>query len=704
MQLKDNIEFPVPLSKFWNLTSDGKVIAPLYYEWPNGGPDPYAGGGGVMGWFDRGTGGGNSGTIGSNLLALWWVGPGQASFQAMDTLAVPTIAAGTSTVWELAQGRLPNHDWPGAHKSITPASTFNMVNLGGGNFALEQNGTYLTVNVYIENPDWNCYVICLPGNRTTIGPGQTITVSSAPSLFPILLITGSGVGLNLAGQDLAADNYINSIAGVDFTDAVLYNATLANLPNLSVAGCDFTNASVNGTIMTGVQNLNQATWSGANLWHTDLSQVDPAGTEGVDFSGAHLGQVVFSNGQPLASNYSYANAQFIGCDLQSTDLHNVSLVGANFTGASLWLANLDGADLTGADLTGADLTGASLAGTDLTGANLSGTKLNDTDLTTTIFDPTPAFGTSTATGTQFQGSTVPVPSLGMNWSYIDLTGATLTSIPQTLSGLVAQSTLFPSYLPFAGIVLQNVDFTDAQLYYANLTAADLGFATLDGALLKGARLSKANLSGATLIRAWLIAEGSNDPSIEDPSKYEAAVCSGAYLLNTVMDDVYAAGVDFASAKFATDPGLGPTQASATGAFMVRSTFSDTLAVRVDFTNTQFSGANFSDATLVASNFASCWLDPTSDEVKQPTIMHRADIRGTQFAQVAGGQITNPANMDGLDMSGARASTDAGVYKPDTYFDYYGKRVVIYVNYQATVLGNTTSMTTCPNGCPGPCSL
>jgi uncharacterized protein YjbI with pentapeptide repeats len=700
MQLNDDIEFPIQLSTWWNLTSGGFVIAPFYGQWRKDAPQPYAGGWGYMCWFDLGTDASHVGYVGSNRLALWWVGRGQASFQATDTNAYPTIGAGTSIGWELAQGRLPNHDWPGAHTSITPASTFTMVNLGGGNIALQQDGRYLTVNSMTSSPDWNCYTICLPSNATSIEQGQTITVASAPSQFPILLISESGVGLNLAGQDLAADGYINSIAGVDFTNAVLYNATLANLPNPSVAGCDFTNASVNGTIMTDVQNLNQATWSGANLWHTDLSQVDPAGTAGVDFSGAHLGQVVFSNGQSLASNYSYADAQFVGCDLQSTDLHNVSLVGANFTGASLWLANLDGADLTGADLTGADLTGASLDGTNLTGANLSGTKLNDTDLTTTIFDPTPAFGTSTATATQFQGSTVPVPSLGMNWSYIDLTGATLTAIPQTLSGLVAQSTLFPSYLPFAGIVLQNVNFTGAQLFYADLTAADLGFATLDGALLMGAKLSKANLSGATLRGAWLIAQD----SIKDPSKYEAAVCSGAFLLNTVMDQAYAAGVDFTGALFATDPALSTMQASAQGAFMVRSIFSDALAVQVDFTNTQFSGANFSDATLIASTFTSCQLDPSDDGIAQATTMHDADIRGTQFAQVAGGQITNPANMDGLEMLGATYSTDGDVYNPTTYVDYYDKPVLIYVSYQATVLGTTTHSTTCPNGSLGPCTL
>jgi uncharacterized protein YjbI with pentapeptide repeats len=686
----NNPKFPIQIAN-WSLSCAGQSMCTFYYQWPQGNTEPYAGGFGWMGWNAQG-GGGGGGRVGTRSFAIYWVGPGQVAFQATDSKAYAAIVAGglySGQCWLSQPGG-------GANQSITSNATFGLVNLGGGNVALQYGGEYLTVNAVNES-DWSVYVPGMQGS--SIGKYQTLGVS-ASSQFPILLITGTGVGLNLTGQDLSAGGYIDSIAGVNFTGALLENAILSNLPNPSVAGCNFTNAYVNGTVMNGVQDLNQATWTGSNLWNTNLSLVDPAGTAGVVFSGANLGQVVFSNGQPLAANYSYANAQFVGANLQGADLHNVSLVGANFTGASLPGANLDGADLTGANLTGADFTGATLAGTNLTGAILSGTKFNNADLSTTIFGPTPAFGTSTATATLFQGSTVPVPSLGMNWSYLDLTGAKLIAMPQSLLGLVAQSTLFPSYVNFAGIVLQKVNFTGAQLFYANLSGADLGFATLDGALLMGAKLSKANLSGATLRGAWLIAQD----SIHDPNKYEAAVCSNAFLLNTVMDQAYANGVDFTGALFVTDPALSTTPASAQGAFMVRSIFSNAVAVQVNFTSTQLSGANFSNATLVASILASCALDPSDDETAQATTMHGANICGTQFAQVAGGQITNPANMDGLEMVDAQYSTLPGVYNPTNYVDFYGNQVVIYVSYGATVLGTTTGSTTCPGGDLGPCVL
>jgi hypothetical protein len=84
-------------------------------------------------------------------------------------------------------------------------------------------------------------------------------------------------------------------------------------------------------------------------------------------------------------------------------------------------------------------------------------------------------------------------------------------------------------------------------------------------------------------------------------------------------------------------------------------------------------------------------------------MHNANISGTLFADVSGGVTTNPANMDGLEMDGATYSTSSP-YKPTTYKDYYGNPVMIYVNFGPTVLGTTTSSTTCPNGQSGPCSL
>lgn len=684
MQL-NSLSFPIKLTT-WTLSNGGHGIYSYYDEWDDSQNAPYAGGFGIMAWNPQDG-------AGTNQMAIHWVGPGQFAVQATDTGLYAAVSTGVyASAWALTDGSQADQQ---DNTSITNQGTFTLVNVGDGNIAIQYGSEYITVN-YNNWSDWGFYA---PGpSGSSIGEAQTIAVGG--SQFPILLISGSGVGLNLTGQDLSEGGYISSIAGVDFTKAVLENANLSTLPTPSVAGCNFTNAYVNGTIMKGVRNINQATWTGANLWNTDLSQVDPGGTQGVVFSGAGLGQVTMSNGQALGSNQNYANAQFVATTFQKANLSNVTFAGANFTNAVLTSANLDGADFTNANLTGANLTGASMAGTILTGANLTGTIFNNVDLSTTVFDPSPTFGTSTTTRTTFQNATVPAASLGPNWSYIDLTGATVTNTPSALSGLIAENTLFPTGISFAGVTLQKADFTSAQLYYADFTGADLGFATLTGAFLKGAKLNNANLGGATLAGAWLIAEGTGS----DPNQYEAAQCANAFLLNTVLDQCQAAGVDFSGSLFLTDVALSSTQASAQGAFMVSAIFSDALAVQVNFNNTQFAGGQFANAILVASTFASCQLTATSDSSHTVPTMHNANICGTQFAQVAGGVTTNPANMDGLEMEGAIYSTGSGLYNPTNYQDYYGNPLIIYVEYGATVLGTTTSSTTCPNGDDGPCTL
>ncbi len=61
----------------------------------------------------------------------------------------------------------------------------------------------------------------------------------------------------------------------------------------------------------------------------------------------------------------------------------------------------------------------------------------------------------------------------MNWSYVDLTGATLIDVPADLSNLVAEYTLFPDEAPLSGVKLQTANLSNAQLFYADLNKADL---------------------------------------------------------------------------------------------------------------------------------------------------------------------------------------------------------------------------------------
>jgi hypothetical protein len=60
-------------------------------------------------------------------------------------------------------------------------------------------------------------------------------------------------------------------------------------------------------------------------------------------------------------------------------------------------------------------------------------------------------------------------------------------------------------------------------------------------------------------------------------------------------------------------------------------------------------------------------------------------------------------MDGLNMSEAIFSTASGEFE-NIYTGCGGQKVPVAFNYGLTLLGNTTSQTTCPNGKNGPCSL
>jgi uncharacterized protein YjbI with pentapeptide repeats len=238
------------------------------------------------------------------------------------------------------------------------------------------------------------------------------------------------------------------------------------------------------------------------------------------------------------------------------------------------------------------------------------------------------------------------------------------------------------------------------MYYADLSGADLQGAILDGTLLKGAKLNAANLSNTSMKNAWLIAE----TSINDPNKYEAAQASKAFLLNTCLDGARCDGVDFSGALFLTYTALSLQPASAKGAFMNLAKFNDAKVIGVSFRGTQLAGANFSSANLITSQFPSAQLTPSSNSNAVGASVYKADIRGTEFADVGpGGRITNPANMDGLDMNEAIVSTTAGSFE-QTYQDYYGQPVPVLIQYGPTVLGTTTSSTVCPGGANGPCSL
>ncbi len=98
-------------------------------------------------------------------------------------------------------------------------------------------------------------------------------------------------------------------------------------------------------------------WSMADL-QAPGADLDGANLRGANLRGANL-----------------RGADLVGTDLGGADLGGASLRGANLSGAHLRGAYLRGADLRGACLGGANLGGASLDGANLSGADLSGASL-----------------------------------------------------------------------------------------------------------------------------------------------------------------------------------------------------------------------------------------------------------------------------------------------------------------------------------------
>lgn len=597
---------------------------------------------------------------------------GDSAALSVFSLGESHIALGWATVdqdnnpysfyWNLSKEMMLWLDGSIDSSSIGPDQTFKLENLGKGNIALSIGGTYLSGQEggpYVT--DWG------------FGDGEIIlTNAQAPwqvvgDQLPILQITNSGYLLDLSNKSLGNLD----LTGANMQHCILSGADLSQVTSLREA--DFTDAKLTQQAKLHNQDLGKArTWLRAQFDHTDLTTIATA-------AGAHMEQATLS---------------------QAT-LTNVDFNGAHLAGAVFHGATLDGADFTGADLSGADFSHAqSLTHTIFSGATMYGTIFNNTDLSSAVFDESPRFTREPTGRTQFQGATVPFRVLKSNWSYLDLTGATITGIPDAIPKLVADQALLPDNLD-----LRNTDFTGSdgagasfrgtRMYGIQLQGANLQAAQLQGALLKSARLDGANLTLADLTAAWLIVETATPTTPK--SELEAASLIKAFLFNTVLDQAHCDGVDFTEAVFSTSV-LNPQPASAERAFMNDAKFNDAWVLGAIFNGAQLAGANFANAHLIGSQLKNSGsvttkLTPSNRDGSDASIA-QADIRGTDFSG---------ADMGGLDMVGATVATE-GAFFGKQFTGYHNASVPVAFAYGPTVFGNTTCKTTCPDGNAGPCQV
>lgn len=409
------------------------------------------------------------------------------------------------------------------------------------------------------------------------------------------------------------------------------------------AGADYSWASLNGEDYSNLQMPN-ANFAFADLTNTKLA-------------GSNLSGAVFTNVLPLTGT-TLNGCNLTGANFASVDISNMDFSGANFTNADLRkVTSLKGAKFTGANLSGANFSGLDLTGVDLGGANLQGTLFTGCDLTVATFSTPPVFSTSHLALTGLASAKLNYSLIELEWSYLDLTHATIVGLPTKLDGLSAVWT------NLTGQVLKDMSITGAN--FSNATLQNVVFA-------------QSNLSRSQFISAQL----------QGDTTIPSATLTSCMLMDVDFTGANLTNVDLSNAYFYG------ANASLKGATILLSIFAGTYLTGVDFSgvlNSDFQGVTFTNACLVNALFKNCNID---DYLGRPTTFAGACLHGADFTG---------ASVTGCDLYNAGVAATAGTIMLTLPIN--GVPVPLPTNYQPT-LGltvATNNTTVCPNGQRGPCT-
>jgi uncharacterized protein YjbI with pentapeptide repeats len=287
-------------------------------------------------------------------------------------------------------------------------------------------------------------------------------------------------------------------------------------------------------------------------------------------------------------------ARFTATGVDRPSVLDFVQLGKNVSGLSFAGMNLSNVDLSGYDLSQCHFQGvAQLAGANLTGANLAGTNFTGTDLTQVIFSSPLIHSTDPDNPTIFASCILPYGVIGLDWSYLDLTSATITGLPTDLTELVAVSVRRPEG-DFTRFVLDGANFANATLDGARFTNAKLR----QNASFAGARLVGAYFIGAVLDQASFMG------AVLGGIKFaQAANFSSAWISNCNFTEANAYGVIFAGATLIS----GNTLAGATS--LQESDFTNAYLPYADFTGANLQGAKFDGACMVECVLKNADLTP-----------------------------------------------------------------------------------------------
>ena len=309
------------------------------------------------------------------------------------------------------------------------------------------------------------------------------------------------------------------------------------------------------------------------------------------------------------------------------------------------------------------------------GTNLAETNLSGVDLTTTELPSPPTQSTNPDAPTSFANAKLPYAAIGLNWSCLDLTGATITGVPANLVRLNAAGARLPGR-SFEGCTLDGAKFAGATLDGADFTAASLDKAVFDGANMTSAVFTTAKLNETSFVGAAL-GGGQQD---------QAAEFSFAYVSNCDFSQANLFGVSFAGASLVSGNKLSGS------ANLQETDLSNTYMANADLSGAVLQGAKFDGASMVECVLVNVDLSPIRDG-SVPSSLASACFQAADF----GG-----ANLSGADLSNA-AITDIAGPIPMQYYDQNGKLTPSFLlPYPAGALPAPASFsaeTVCPNGAP-----
>jgi uncharacterized protein YjbI with pentapeptide repeats len=360
-------------------------------------------------------------------------------------------------------------------------------------------------------------------------------------------------------------------------------------------------------------------------------------------------------------------ATLTGTRLDGTDLTGADLIGVDLR---------EPASLEGATLTGAHLCGATMTDVNLTGANLAATDFTGCDLSTTTFSSPFTRSTDPNAPTVFAQCTLPYSVIGLDWSCLDLSAATITGLPTTLAGLRAHG-LRRTHGDFTSFVLDGADFSSATLDHAVFTQAKLR--TNDGtpASFAGARLMGTSFTGAVLKETLFTGATLGGTSDDDAS----ADFSLAYLESCDFTGATLDGTLFSEATLLSGNVLSGTTS------MYEAVFTNAYLAGADLTNANLTGANFDGAFMVGVVLHGADLTPSGGK---PASLASAFLQGVDFSNVKLGG----ANLPNAVITNTRGSVQ------QQYYDENGQltpmAVLRYAQAPFPAATSFTNATTCPN--------